>query len=196
MPMPEKLDRASEKLDKMIGSPVSNVIAQHDKNVVGSFRAKASPGIDYAQRIAAKHEDAPTLASTVGIKGSTMKEMPSYKEGTASVPKTGPAMLHKGEAVIPKEKNPYSAITEGDKKPAKKLKSIHTRRAKSGGYIHEHHYTEPAHHPMEEHTTADAKAMLSHMADHMGEESPAGEAAEEQGPQGAAAAQEHALGME
>ncbi len=32
-------------------------------------------------------------------------EMPSYKEGTNYVPKTGPAILHKGEAVIPKEQN-------------------------------------------------------------------------------------------
>lgn len=38
-------------------------------------------------------------------KESDQHGMPSYKEGTKYVPKTGPAILHKGEAVIPKERN-------------------------------------------------------------------------------------------
>ena len=120
--------------------------------------------------------------------------MTSYKKGTTRVPKTGAYKLHKGEAVIPAENNPmnpYDKITEGQK-PKKVIHEIRTRKAKSGGYIHEHHHTEPMHHPMEEHTTSDIKGMLSHMADHMGE----GEPGEEKGESSATEAQEQAIGME
>lgn len=41
----------------------------------------------------------------------TSGRLPSYKHGTDYVPKTGPAVLHKGEKVVPKEEN----VTE--KKP-------------------------------------------------------------------------------
>jgi hypothetical protein len=121
------------------------------------------------------------------------KPLSSYKNGTKYVPETGPAILHKGEEVIPTKENmatPYDMIH--DKKPAKKIKEVRTRKAKSGGFIHEHHHTEPAHHPMEEHTTPDTKAMLAHMQEHMGESESAGEQASEPS---AAEAQEKAIGM-
>jgi hypothetical protein len=104
---------------------------------------------------------------------STESAIKGYKKGTAYVPKTGPAMLHKGEAVIPAEGNPMglaeSALAHGEQKappkPKKRIKEIRTRKAKSGGYIHEHHHTRPDAHPMEEHTSPDQAGMLAHMTD-------------------------------
>lgn len=119
------------------------------------------------------------------------KRLPVYHKGTPAVPKTGPAILEKGEAVIPAKDNPmnpYDKITEGAKKPKKVLHEIRTRKAKSGGYIHEHHHTEPMHHKMEEHTTPDKDAMAAHMMEHMGSD-----AAPEQ-QESAAGAQDAAIG--
>ena len=116
-----------------------------------------------------------------------------YHEGTRRVPKTGPAILKEGEAVVPAEKNPYSKITEGEAKPPKKVHEIRTRRSKNGGYIHEHHHTEPTHHKMEEHTSHSLQEMLDHMKEHMGEEGEPGEEAKETT---GTAQQEQALGME
>lgn len=107
---------------------------------------------------------------------------PSYKKGTDRVPATGPAVLHKDEAVLNKKdadkyrtaKNVYGGLSEilgGDEeKPAKEIKELRTRKAKSGGYIHEHHHTHPEYHPMEEHTSPDQDAMASHMVEHLGDE--------------------------
>lgn len=112
----------------------------------------------------------------------------SYKKGTDYVPKTGPAVLHKGEAVVPAKENKitdssiYNKVTEGDKKPKKTLKSIHTRKAKDGSFIHEHNFHHTSH-KTEEHTSPDVKAALAHMEQHaptmeaeQAEESPAGAA--------------------
>lgn len=106
----------------------------------------------------------------------------SFKKGTDYVPKTGTYKLHEGEAVIPKEKNmmanPIKDSVMGEKKPKKEIKEIRTRKAKSGGYIHEHHHTAPEHHPMEEHATQSQDGMVDHMMQHMGEPNPGEEAAE------------------
>ncbi len=116
-------------------------------------------------------------------------KMPSYKSGTLHVPKTGPAKLHKGEAVLKKEDadklrdSVSSELGGSSEKPAKHIKHIVTRKGKSGGYIHEHHHTHPEHHPMEEHVSPTQDAMMSHMMDHMGEANP-GEAEADAGQSG------------
>lgn len=61
---------------------------------------------------------------------------------------------------------------EKPKKHKKEVHEIRTRKAKSGGYIHEHHHTRPEEHPIEEHTTPDQDAMAAHMIEHMGEPNP------------------------
>jgi hypothetical protein len=134
-----------------------------------------------------------------------IKPLGSYKDGTNYVPKTGHYKLHEGEAVVPKKDNPmkkdmYGMVT-GDDKPPKKIKHIVTRKTHSGSYIHEHHHHAPEHHPMEEHTSADAKAMAAHMSENAGGDSmtptppPAGPAGMPQGADGGAGAQSAALGM-
>ena len=116
----------------------------------------------------------------------------SYKHGTDYVPKTGPAVLHKGEAVLKKEdaekyrkhlSHLSSELGGADEKPPKEIDHIRTRKAKSGGYIHEHHHTRPEHHPMEQHVSADQDAMVGHMMEHLGEQNP-GEAQADLGHSG------------
>lgn len=85
----------------------------------------------------------------------------------------------------------------GADKPAKPPKEVHeirTRKAKSGGYIHEHHHTHPEHYKMEEHTSADPDAMIGHMMEHMGTPNP-GEAEADQGQSGIEEAAAPAAGM-
>jgi hypothetical protein len=109
--------------------------------------------------------------------------IPIFHKGVDVVPHTGPAILEKGEKVIPKEQNMdnMSSIKDilGSKethKPKKVIKAIHTRKVKGHGghtsYVHEHHHTHPEHHPMEEHSSANQDEMVSHMMDHMGEPNP------------------------
>jgi hypothetical protein len=110
---------------------------------------------------------------------STESAIKGYKHGTDYVPKTGPAVLHKGEAVLKKEdaekyRKHLSHVADelgGDPAKAPKvIDHIRTRKAASGGYIHEHHHTNPGDHPVEQHISADQDAMVSHMIEHMGEQ--------------------------
>jgi hypothetical protein len=72
-------------------------------------------------------------------------------------------------------------------KPKKEIHEIRTRKAKTGGYIHEHHHTHPEYHKMEEHTSPDQDAMVSHMMEHMGQPNP-GEADADAGSEASEAA--------
>lgn len=103
---------------------------------------------------------------------STLK---GYKQGTPYVPETGAAIVHKGERVIPAEKNNPMGLAEAalahpaakePKKPAKKVKSVHVRRAHKG-FIAENHHESPEH-GMEEHALPDMDAVQQHMSDSMG----------------------------
>ncbi len=101
--------------------------------------------------------------------------MPTYHKGVASVPKTGPAVLKKGEAVIPAEHNPMNPENMFDKvagmpakKPAKVIDHLKVRKAASGGHIIEHHHTEPGAHKMEEHLAPTMKALHDHIDSHYG----------------------------
>jgi hypothetical protein len=140
----------------------------------------------------------------IDVSGMT-KPLPSYKHGIDYVPKTGPAILHKGERVTPEKDNMkdkvYGKVHEGDGKPPKKIKEIRTRKSASGGHIHEHHHHHPEHHPMEEHTSPDDKAMIEHMTANAGGDGmtaappPAGPQGMPGGATGGAQSQDQALGM-
>lgn len=58
---------------------------------------------------------------------------------------------------------------KSSKAPKKEVHEIRTRKGKSGGYIHEHHHTDPDANPMEEHTSPDQAGMLQHMMTNMGD---------------------------
>jgi hypothetical protein len=74
----------------------------------------------------------------------------------------------------------------GSETPKKEIKHIITRKAKSGGHIHTHVHTHPAH-PDEDHVTHGDDQLAEHMMMHMGTPNP-GEAEAEQGQSGIPAA--------
>ncbi|PWT75555.1 MAG: hypothetical protein C5B59_08735 [Bacteroidetes bacterium] len=120
---------------------------------------KIHPKSQYGDRPGEKRIDVKDMVKPLG----------SFKNGTDRVPKTGPYILHEDEAVLTKEENqarkmdPYKLVNE-DKKPPKKLHEIRTRKSTDGKhYIHEHHFTEPAHHKMEEHVSTSSDHVKSHM---------------------------------
>lgn len=120
----------------------------------------------------AKYGDRP---SEQRIDTSSMtKPLGSFAKGTDYVPKTGQYKLHEGEAVIPKEKNmkthtdKMKASLSGDDKPKKEIKEIRTRKTHDGHLVHTHIHHSPAHHPDEEHISADSAQLHQHMDDHSG----------------------------
>ena len=123
---------------------------------------------------------------------------PSYEKGTDYVPKTGPAVLHKGEAVLNKEdaekhreaknmKNAYDVSDElggkKEEKPKKEIKHMHIKKASNGGHIIRHEHTHPEHHPDEEHTTKTDDELADHVLQNMGTPNP-GEAEADAGQSG------------
>jgi hypothetical protein len=101
------------------------------------------------------------------------KPLIKYHTGTPYVPKTGPAILKKGEAVIAAEHNPMNPENLYDKvpgmmpKPKKEMSHMMIRKAK-GGHVVEHHFTHPADHKMEEHVMTNMAALHNHLEKHMG----------------------------
>lgn len=101
------------------------------------------------------------------------KPLTQYHKGTAYVPKTGPAILKKGEAVIAAEHNPMNPENLYDKvpgmapKPKKELSHMNIRKAK-GGHVVEHHFTHPADHKMQEHVMTNMADLHNHLEQHMG----------------------------
>lgn len=109
---------------------------------------------------------------------STGAALKGYKNGTDSVPKTGPAILHKGEAVLKKsDAEHYRKVLglsklsgkDAEERPSKKVKEVRIRKGSEGGYIVENHHENPMEHPMTEHPYEDQDAMLDHVMEHMGE---------------------------
>ena len=45
----------------------------------------------------------------------------------------------------------------------KEITEIRTRKSPTGGFIHEHHHTDPELYPMEEHTSGNLKGVMSHL---------------------------------
>lgn len=93
----------------------------------------------------------------------------SYKHGTDYVPKTGLALLHKGEKVVPKEKNfmnasdAMAAITGKQSKPEKKIHKITTHKTDDGKLIHTHMHHHSNHHPDETHVSNNIGEAQDHM---------------------------------
>lgn len=109
---------------------------------------------------------------------STGAALKGYKKGTDNVPKTGPAILHKGEAVLKKsDAEQYRKVLglskmagkDAEAKPSKKVKEVRIRKGSEGGYIVENHHENPMEHPMTEHPYENQDAMLDHVMEHMGE---------------------------
>src|SRR4051812_17517004 len=85
---PFNVKEGAKDIDRAAGGPVRNVVRQYDSNVREANKDIEKPkpvGTDYAERVATQAKDYGTRASAQGVKGT----LPSYKHGTAYVPKTG-----------------------------------------------------------------------------------------------------------
>ena len=55
-----------------------------------------------------------TIHRTVIDGGVEASEVPVFHQGTAFVPQTGPAILERGEAIIPASRNPFNQTNNAD----------------------------------------------------------------------------------
>lgn len=69
----------------------------------GAVSGKPEEEVDFGPGPTPKSKTPPPPSEW--YKDSSAHKIPSYKEGTNYVPHTGPAILHEGEAVVPKDKN-------------------------------------------------------------------------------------------
>lgn len=95
-------------LDKGIKNAVQTVkdYAPVAANVAKTFLFRSKDedkNVDFGPDTSPKQKTPPPPSEW--YKDSSEHKIPSYKHGTDYVPKTGPAILHEGEAVVPKEKN-------------------------------------------------------------------------------------------
>ena len=162
----------AEKVGKVVDAVTGNDSQAQFRAYTPQEAQKAQAGVDEdTMRTAAK-----------GVAGA----IPSYKHG-GTVKKTGLALVHKGETVIPVKGNSKmanwkdAAISLGgeDKAPKKEISHIVTRKSANGGHVHEHHHTHSAH-PVEHHVTKGDDEMVEHMLANAGTPNP-GEDTSDQG---------------
>ena len=162
--MPTEQEKAD--LSKKRGAAAAQISDpdQKRKFIAAQGEAEAKGKADYPKL----DREADDTVATGGANIAT--GLKSYKTGTSFVPKTGPAILHKGEAVIPKEKNFMNAadamagITGKKSVPEKKIHKITTHKTDDGKMIHTHQHHHPEHHPNETHVSNNIGEAQAHMA--------------------------------
>src|SRR5580658_7772343 len=111
-----------------------------------------------------------------GDVGPERNRMPMFHDGTSYVPHTGPALLEKGEAVIPKEENKHmnsvSDVLGGPSKikAKKRIKEIAHSKSHNGKHIitHRHHPPHDGKEHEEIHALDNMSDVHSHIEDHAG----------------------------
>jgi hypothetical protein len=131
---------------------------------------KSAPGNDDKE----DEDDSISTNSTPSAMGVGGGGMPSHKKGIAFVPKTGPALLHKGERVVNAKDNMADMFDKvpgrksADENPPKKsIKRIEITKSHNGKHIVKHVHHHPAHED-ETHVMNDMAALHSHLEDHAG----------------------------
>jgi hypothetical protein len=118
--------------------------------------------------------------------------MPVFHKGTSFVEKTGPAILERGEKVIPKEKNMDSlnaiqGVLGGHNIPKtpKKIKEMIHTKSHNGRHIvtHTHHHPHGSKEHDEIHSLNDMNELHQHMEDHAGTPNEGEQMSENQPPQ-------------
>jgi hypothetical protein len=179
-------DAVTLKPQRQAASDTISHAIQGAENTVKGWAGKAA---DFMLGPADKRPD---------LSAKPQPKTPSYKDGTDYVPKTGKALLHKGEAVLNKDDASKHREAKGmtakydvadelggkkETKPKKEIKHMHIKHAANGGHIIKHEHTHPEHHPDEEHTTKTDDELASHVLQNMGTPNP-GEAEADAGQSG------------
>lgn len=123
-----------------------------------------------------------TPVSPIGIGnpiqvGPMTPGVPVFHKGTDFVEKTGPAILERGEKVIPKEQNmsmdsikDILGSKEAISKSPKKIKRMVHTKSHNGKHLvtHEHHHPHAGSEHDETHALNDMAELHQHMEDHAG----------------------------
>jgi len=154
--------------------------------MTSAVQAGDTAGANAAQRELAQEMRTRTQLHRVG------EALPSYEKG-GKVKKTGLAIVHKGEKVVPekKSKSRAGAAMSGEdkakskpkkaaKKKSRKVHRMEIKRAANGGYIATHHFKQepgevgPAP-ESEDNALSDMNQLHDHLDEHMGPEDEAAE---------------------
>lgn len=185
-------DNLVEELKDTFVKPVTNTL-----NAVKKYTPSWLPGVDKKPDPNATKPTAKSLGwadtTTPESKPTTAKKPatpPKYHKGTDYVPKTGPAVLKKGEAVLNTgdaskfreaknkmadtkwSKDAKDGLGGKDENPPKEISHIVHHKTVGGGHHFEHHHTHPNHHPVEHHFAKDDDGMVEHMLQHAGTPNP------------------------
>jgi hypothetical protein len=160
-----------EEYEKAVGGPPEMPKANPPQQV-----DKIHPGAKYGDKPPEKRIDVDQYIKPLG----------SFEHGTDYVPKTGLALLHKGEKVIPAKDNMADesqfAMVPGRKAktPKKEHVATHITHHKDGSHTAVHKHSHPEHHPDETHALSNMDALHAHLEDHVGQPN-SGEAEAEAG---------------
>ena len=205
--MSEAVDHLEKGFSNLVNAPLKAASSAYD-TVAGGVKSLFGGGQDtsgHDQMVSNANASFANKAKATPVKApsaATPGKMPKFHKGTDYVPKTGPAILKKGEAVLNNKdaaKHREAKMSKGTlasvsdelsgkaAKPKKEIKSMHIKKAANGGHIIRHEHTHPEHHPDEEHTTKTDDQLASHVLQNMGTPNP-GEAEADAGQSGIPAA--------
>ena len=205
--MSEAVDHLEKGFSNLVNAPLKAASSAYD-TVAGGAKSLFGGGQDtsgHDQMVSNANASFANKAKATPVKApsaATPGKMPKFHKGTDYVPKTGPAILKKGEAVLNNKdaaKHREAKMSKGTlasvsdelsgkaAKPKKEIKSMHIKKAANGGHIIRHEHTHPEHHPDEEHTTKTDDQLASHVLQNMGTPNP-GEADADAGQSGVPAA--------
>ena len=205
--MSEAVDHLAKGFSDVVNAPLKAASSAYD-TVAGGVKSLFGGGQDtsgHDQMVSNANASFANKAKATPVKApsaATPGKMPKFHKGTDYVPKTGPAILKKGEAVLNNKdaaKHREAKMSKGTlasvsdelsgkaAKPKKEIKSMHIKKAANGGHIIRHEHTHPEHHPDEEHTTKTDDQLASHVLQNMGTPNP-GEADADAGQSGVPAA--------
>ena len=206
--MSEAVDHLEKGFSNLVNAPLKAASSAYD-TVAGGVKSLFGGGQDtsgHDQMVSNANASFANKAKATPVKApsaATPGKMPKFHKGTDYVPKTGPAILKKGEAVLNNKdaaKHREAKMSKGTlasvsdelsgkaAKPKKEIKHIITKKAADGkNHIHTHVHTHPEHHPDEDHVSQGNDGLASHMLEHMGTPNP-GEADADAGQSGIPAA--------
>ena len=176
--------------------PVNTVLNAVDKIIPDSWAGKKPVDTSWHDQRVKEATESFTKPKPAATPAPAKKPTPApkYHKGTDYVPKTGPAILKKGEAVLNTKdasklreaknnmakdwsKDTKDGLGGSDEKPAKVISHIVHHKVSGGGHHFEHHHTHPAH-PVEHHFAKDDDGMVEHMLQHAGTPNPGEQEAE------------------
>lgn len=118
---------ALEDAVNLIGGETANALAPY---LDGVFPVSALDQLDYLgeiQAIAAEQLDVLGLINSNLRASNIGAGVPSYAVGTSYVPRTGLALIHQGEAIIPASMNPFTSAGGTDERVIVELRQIRQR---------------------------------------------------------------------